>query len=753
MLAKTIGRDRFAGRFSALACLAALFACVSGAVPAAPVLFATQTPFGGDFANIGSVFANHRGDVQSAPRGGDLYIRYDDGTLRNLTLELGFGVAAGQHIAVREPHVHWDGQKALFSMVIGGTTQDNYAPVYFQIYEIANLGQLETPTIQKLPQLEDFNNVSPIYGTDDRIIFTSDRPRNGSRTLYPQLDEYESTPTVSGVWSMNADGSDLKILDHAPSGAFRPTVDSAGRLLFARWDHLQRDQQADSDIDDILNGNPNPGYGIITFDSEESENFHALAPGDEIFPEVRALSGPGGTPHPQWDFDHQPGERDHRFNHFFPWAMNEDGTEAELLLHLGRHEMFNYIQSARDHLPDQSLSGRPRDIRGFLTPVEDPTRPGYLYAIDAPEFQTHAAGQVIGVFAPAGMNADDAIFDYVTHRETSVPESPGSHDPNHSGLYRDPMARADGTVWAAHTATTIPDSSTVPDPGPPNAVPLSSRYDFAIKKLEPVSGQSILTAGERLVAGGINDSVTYFDNFRYRTVTYTGPMWELYPVELVARPRPAKRSTPLPAIEQNIMLQELGSEGMIQALRDYLVANELALIVSRDVTRRADKQQEYNLKIAWSDHQTAEQGATPEEIGWMQFFEGKQVRGLFNDPDRGRRVLARPMSDDLNPPQTGGPVGSVRLGDDGSMAAFVPARRALSWQSTQPDGGPVVRERYWLTFQPGEMRSCVNCHGINREDVFANPPPTNEPEALRDLLQWWLAENGPTADSTGWLTR
>ena len=48
--------------------------------------------------------------------------------------------------------------------------------------------------ITKVPnQPANYNNISPIYGTDDRIIFVSDRPRNGASHLYPQLDEYELT--------------------------------------------------------------------------------------------------------------------------------------------------------------------------------------------------------------------------------------------------------------------------------------------------------------------------------------------------------------------------------------------------------------------------------------------------------------------------------------------------------------------------------------------------------------------------------
>ena len=41
---------------------------------------------------------------------------------------------------------------------------------------------------------------------------------------------------------------DLFLLNHTPSGAFDPFLDSAGRVVFTRWDHLQRDQQNNPDI-------------------------------------------------------------------------------------------------------------------------------------------------------------------------------------------------------------------------------------------------------------------------------------------------------------------------------------------------------------------------------------------------------------------------------------------------------------------------------------------------------------------------
>ena len=700
-----------------------------------PILFVTQTPFGQDFTNIMSTFGTHRGSTDSAPRGGDLWIRYPDGTLRNLTSEAGYGTTPELQIAVRDPYPHWSGAKALFSMVVGGTTQNVNTRVYFQIYEVTGFGFGETVQIRKLAQPADTNNVTPVYASDGRILFTSDRPRNGDRRLYPQLDEYETAPTVSGLWSMQPDGSELRILDHSPSGVFSPFIDSFGRVVFSRWDHLQRDQQGDSDIFAILAGDP-LDYGARTFASESSDAHHTIAPGDEVFPEPRTLYGD-----PAWD-DRQPTETDHTFNHFFPWTMQQDGTGLEILNHLGRHELAGYIAPGRTYLDYGSV---PKRLDIFLHLAEDPTEPGIYYGIRCPEFGTRGAGQIVSLDAPPGVNADDIEPVYVTDPATAGSVGDGETAPvQHIGMFRDPVVLADGTLWAAHSAETRVDRETVSNPPYPQPYTLSSRYDFAIRQVV-AGGQGYRVQGARLLETPIVEVVSYFDNDRYRTVSYSGPLWELQPVEVRAHAAPPAPTEPLPAIEAGLLAEELAAYGGVAALREWLVANDLALVTSRDVTVRADRQQDFNLKVAWSEHQTAAPASTPKQLGYLQFFEGLQLRG-FNG--NGRRVLARPLGTSINPALDGAPTGSVRIGDDGSMAAFVPASRALTWQLTEPDGDAVVRERYWLTFQPGEIRACTNCHGVNTTDVFGGPIPSNEPEALRELVRWWAAPE-PDAVASG----
>ena len=80
------------------------------------------------------------------------------------------------------------------------------------------------------------------------------------------------------------------------------------------------------------------------------------------------------------------------------------------------------------------------------------------------------------------------------------------------------------------------------------------------------------------------------------------------------------------------------------------------------------------------------------------------------------------------------------------MAAFVPASRGLSWQLEDPAGNAIVRERYWLSFRAGEIRSCTSCHGVNSVDQAGHTVATNPPRALRELLESWK-ETHPEADA------
>ena len=670
-----------------------------------PILFVTQVPTAGDiFAGRLSSFANHLPSMNQVPRGGDLMIRYADGTLRNLTKEAGFGMEGLQGakaIAVREPTVHWGGTKAIFSMLVGAPTQQ-YASTSgkWQMYEVTGLAKGQTSVITKVPnQPTSYNNVSPFYASDDRILFTSDRPRGGEAHLYPQLDEYESTATITGIYSLTPASGLLTILNHTPSGAFSPTIDSYGRVIFTRWDHLQRDQQADAG-----------GYGAVNYTSEAA-SAAKIARQPEVFPESRlGMTSPYGAVNP------------YTSNLFSPWEMNQDGTEELTLNHIGKQELsFGYMprtfanDSALRDASDESLIANRKSIRmdgGLFQIRENPLSPGNYYAIYAREFGSLTSNQIVRFTGAPNLNAEQ-----MTVVDASPAESGGRLE---GGRFRNPLPLTSGQMVAAYTSSPVAQTNTL----------------FRLHQLA-TNASGLFTAGTPLTSGIVKTLSWWSPDVK---VNYSGALWEIEPVEVVARTRPAAAVSALETPEKSVFAEELVDETV---LRNWLKANKLALIVTRNQTSRdrGDRQQPFNLQVPGGAKTTSGNGRV-YDISNFQIFQGNQVRA-YDDFSRGRRVIAEPTAVANNPANASGPAGSVKIAADGSTAAFVPANRALTWQTTDAAGNAIVRERVWVTMQPGEIRTCAGCHGENSRNQAGQTTPVNKPQALRELLRYWKQGSAP----------
>lgn len=704
-----------------------------------PILFVTQVPLVGDFANAVSTFGNHRTDNVHLPRGGDLWIRYGDGTLKNLTEAAGWGEQGFQganSIAVREPCVHWQADKALFSMAVGmATPSDVYYKAFWQIYEVTGLGLNDTPVIKRVNnQPPDANNVSPAYASDGRVLFISDRPLYGQEHLRPQRDEYEMTESTTGLWSLNPTTGDLFRMTASPSGDFGMFVDSFGRVLFHRWDHLEQDQFANADL--------TPPNIYQSFDwSDESETAVPLATATEVFPEPLPSS-------PLIEGTEVVG---HRMERFFPWMVRQDGTGLEMLNHIGRHEFLSFFPKNLHgdlNIGDfflQSSHYNQRRIENIMHLAEDPSHAGRYYAIDSPTFFSHGCGQVISFIAAPGDNPDQFTISYVTHPDTQSPSNNPS--PNHSGLYRDVRPLIDGRVLVSHTDNTESDENLGT---PTNPI---SKFDLRLKLLEP-HGPNLMKAGAPLT-GGIYENISWWQPFK--TVYYNGPLWELDAVEVRARATPPMPNPPLELPE----LTAFALAGVdVDVFRAWLWQQGLALIVVRDVTTRddIDEQQPYNLRVTGTTHQTVGSPGMVYGVEHLKIFQGDMLRSKYTQQgtiEEGRRVLARPVHDvpDIGYVGPNNP-GAARVLPDGSVAALVPAARPVTWQLDGPEHKGLVRERFWLSFQPGEIRSCGSCHAVNTTDQAGNPPPTNAPLALTALLQQWKSDQpqppvlGPQAIGT-----
>lgn len=696
---------------------AILFVSSGNALPNNPIVFVTSPPSRNTFSGLLAMIGNHRGTPGDAGRGGDLWIRYPDGTLKNLTLAAGFGIPSSNDsnmIAVRDPSPSWDGAKIIFSMVVGVPNSGNGYQTFWQIYEATRLGLSETPLITRVSnQPANYNNVSPIYDSSNRILFISDRPPGGNAALYPRMDEYEDPAghANTGIWRLNPANGVLVHLDNAPSGDFDPIIDSSGRIIFSRWDHLQRDFRKFES-----------SFSVFKY-SDETASAQVLNDSSEVFPEPVVSSDP----------DMPPNGNEHEFNLFFPWQMNQDGSALETLNHIGRQELSDYFEASfvndpnldTFYNPSQIPGSNPRRVNNVSQLNEDPTNPGVFYAVNADEFHVHSAGQIISIQGPPTLSPDQMVLNYITHIDTSHPTN--SPSVNHSGLYRDPLKLSDGTLISAHTFNTVSDAGGAG----------LSNFIFRLRTLTQ-SGQYWIADTE--LTPGISKSISSNTG---SFSSYNGVLRELFPVELRARIIPQPPTNTLATPELTVF----NSAGVaVSDFQQYLFQNNLALIVSRNVTTRddGDKQQPYNLRVP-NGVQTLGAGGTVYNISDLQIFQGDFIRGIRAASSgsiySGRRVLPQFLHEsaalNLNQSILGSVPGSVRVGSDGSVAAFVPARKPLSWQLTSPTGAAVVRERFWLTFQPGEIRVCASCHGVNTVDQAGHAPPTNPPQALLQLLTAW----------------
>lgn len=748
-----------------------------------PILYVTQTPMPDESLDLGHIITGTKLSVASTmqspladpahvARGGALWIRYADGTKVNLTSAAGLGgpvdgagnatgFQGASSIAVQHPSMHWNGTKAIFSMVVGApTSAADTTQFHWQLYEITNFAQGQTPVISYVAgQPASYNNYQACYDTQDRIIFVSDAPFGMQAHLYPQLDQYMSLPCNTGLYRLDrTKNNELKHIIHAPSGCFSPFIDSFGRVMFVQWDHLARDPFATYDrAPSAANGETwtQTFNGNGTYDSEAAnatftKGTDANYPTYNFHPEPRNFDKSAansiiinGVPISGMSF-----------NQFFPWECREDGSAHEVDTHVGRHEFGGTIPVKNTINGDANLVQKNFTVpvsTNFLHLIESPVTGGTFYAVGPPEYGTHMAAPIIRYNSGPGVNPDTMQITYLT--QTTIPPNPAlGQSPLASpvDLYRNPLPLSDGSLLAVHAAVTQYDSNSGTATSP------KSRYAFRLRTL--------VTSGNILVPDPVaanaptspqNVSLTYYVNGTL--LTYSGaPLWELDPVEVIARPnKPNQLTSPIASVEQTVFDEEKVHAPTFQ---NDLRTRGLALIANRDSTHRdaADKQQPYNLKVSWSAHQTVGAAGKIYDIGWVQLYQADAIRAYTHDganpnavPAAGRRCMPVPMHDSLSemPTTPNAPPGAVKIADDGSWAAIVPAGRAMTWHMLDGSGTvSYVKERYEVTFAPGEIRTCAVCHGVNTADQAGNlGAPVTKPQALRPILQYWRANHPPGA--------
>ncbi len=122
---------------------------------------------------------------------------------------------------VRDPQVHYDGTKILFSYRKGGQP-------YYHLYEINTDGSA-------LRQLTDgpFDDVEPTYLPDGDIVFGSSRCNRWVPCYYTQ---------VAVLYRCDGNGQGIRALSANTEHENTPWVLPDGRILYQRWEYVDRSQ-------------------------------------------------------------------------------------------------------------------------------------------------------------------------------------------------------------------------------------------------------------------------------------------------------------------------------------------------------------------------------------------------------------------------------------------------------------------------------------------------------------------------------
>ncbi|MCX6954901.1 MAG: hypothetical protein NTV51_22315 [Verrucomicrobia bacterium] len=231
--------------------------------PAAPDLLATFRAPGGPMAGVDElVFALRKPNEtdghwytnigyyahdpeRKAWREGGRLVRWHLGTGRTTTL------LDDPRGGVRDPQLHYDGKKILFSYRRGGTEA-------YHLYEIALDGT-------GLRQLTDgpYDDIEPTYLPDGGIVFVSTRCKRWVNCWLTQ---------VAVLHRCDADGGNVRALSSNNEQDNTPWPMPDGRLLYTRWEYVDRSQvdyhhlwaaNPDGTAQTVWYGNLHPGIVMI----------------------------------------------------------------------------------------------------------------------------------------------------------------------------------------------------------------------------------------------------------------------------------------------------------------------------------------------------------------------------------------------------------------------------------------------------------------------------------------------------------
>lgn len=256
---------------------------------------------------------------------------------------------------VRDPQVHFDGRKILFSYRPGGTE-------HYHLYEINVDGS-------GLKQLTSgpYDDIEATYLPSGEIVFVSSRCNRWVNCWLTQ---------VAVLYRCDADGSNIRPISSNNEHDNTPWPLHDGRILYTRWEYVDRSQvhfhhlwsaNPDGTAQAVWYGNMHPGITMI--DAKPVPNSHKIiasfSPGhgqrehDGVVTLVDASAGPDSTV-AAVPITKSANYRD-------PWAFSESAflvaKGAGLVLLSDKHEATEVFKLAENEIRDGFQCHEPRPIQ------------------------------------------------------------------------------------------------------------------------------------------------------------------------------------------------------------------------------------------------------------------------------------------------------------------------------------------------------------------------------------------------------
>ncbi len=178
-----------------------------------PILFVTRRQYINEHGTEATMYQTGEVNTDRFRGGGALKMLELPGGKVTAILNLPQGIA-------RDPEVHFDGKKILFSM--RRNIKDDY-----HIYEIG----IDGGNLKQLTFGARISDIQPVYMPDGKIVFSSTR-----EPKYIPCQRH----LMANLFTMNGDGSNIRQIGHNTQFEGRASLTPDGRILYTRWEYVDK---------------------------------------------------------------------------------------------------------------------------------------------------------------------------------------------------------------------------------------------------------------------------------------------------------------------------------------------------------------------------------------------------------------------------------------------------------------------------------------------------------------------------------